>query len=153
MWNDPKLSRFLGVPVDLNEENLKKTSLVKKVDPTEIVVTKTKSGRTKQVEDSLRLLFGKFAVLLILISHPLLVMFSLPLWLPWMTVLHEHANFRLGYFRRGVSLTSPPSPSPSYHYSSDSVASSPSITTVRFILDRGELRNRDRLVWVKRRRI
>ena len=130
MWNDPKLSPFLGVPVDLNEENLKKTSLVKKVDPTEIVVIKTKGGRTKQVEDSLGLLFGRLAVLLILISHPLLVMFSLPLWLPWMTVLHEHANFRLGYFRRGVSLTSPPSPSPSSHYSSDSVASSP--IAVRF---------------------
>lgn len=63
-----------------------------------------------------------------------------------------HINSRLGYLRRGtsLSLSSPPSPSPSSSYyssSSDSV-SSPSITTARFVLDRGELkrdnlRNRD----------
>ena len=42
MWNDPKLSPVLGVPVDSDEE--KKTGLVKKVDSTEIVVGKTKAA-------------------------------------------------------------------------------------------------------------
>ena len=62
-----------------------------------------------------------------------------------------HINSRLGYLRRGISLSlsSPPSPSPSSsYYSSSDSASSPSIATARFVLDRGELkrdnlRNRD----------
>lgn len=72
---------------------------------------------------------------------------------PLTTPDHVHrgrANLRLGYIRRGVSLSSPPSPSPSSHYSDSSGLSSPSITTARFILDRAELkrdnlRNRDRV--------
>ena len=61
-----------------------------------------------------------------------------------------HANLRLGYLRRGASLSSPPSPSPSSYYSDSSPSSSPSIATARFIVDRGELkrdnlRNRDRV--------
>ena len=147
MWNDPKLSPVLGVPVDMDEE--KKTDLVKHVDPAKIVVGKTKAAglsKLKIPSTSIWQTRDKFD------SNPT----SLPGHVPAPTlatldeVLHEHANFRLGYLRRGVSLSSPPSPSPSSHYSSDSVASSPSITTVRFTLDRGELkrdnlRNRDRV--------
>ena len=42
MWNDPKLSPVLGIPLDLDEEM--KTSLAKKVDPAEIAVAKTRAA-------------------------------------------------------------------------------------------------------------
>ena len=139
MWNDPKLSPVQGAPLDLDEG---KTSLVKKLSPTEIVVAKRASGASKLTRSTADLNST-----------------SLPGHVPAPTlasldqVLHEHANLRLGYLRRGVSLSSPPSPSPSSRYSdssSDSACSSPSIATVRFTLDRGELkrdnlRNRDRV--------
>ena len=145
MWNDPKLSPVLGVPLDLDEE---KTSLAKKVNPTEIVIAKTRAAGESKLKSSVWQTQSTFD------SDPA----SLPVHVPAPTlatldeVLREHANFRLGYLRRGVSLSSPPSPSPSSRCSdssSDSVASSPSITTVKFTLDRGELkrdnlRNRDR---------
>ena len=146
MWNDPKLSPVLGVPVDLDEE--KKTGLVKKVDSTEIVVGKTKAaGLSKLKIPSASVWQTRSTFDTNPTSPPGHVPASNLATLD--EVLREQANFRLGYIRRGVSLTSPPSPSPSSHYSSDSVASSPSITTVRFTLDRGELkrdnlRNRDR---------
>jgi hypothetical protein len=156
MWNDPKLSPVLGVPLDLDEE--KKTSLVKIVNPTEVVAKTRAAGvsKLKIPTTSVWQTRGTFD------SNPT----SLPGHVPAPAlatldeVLHEHANFRLGYLRRGVSLSSPPSPSPSSHYSdssSDPVASSPSITTVRFTLDRGELkrdnlRNRDRVGLVKEKK-
>jgi hypothetical protein len=137
MWNDPKLSPVQGAPLDLDE----KTSSVKKLNPTEIVVAKAAGA-------------SKLRSSVTFDSNPT----SLPGHVPSPTlatldqVLHQHANLRLGYLRRGVSLSSPPSPSPSRYSdsSSDSVSFSPSITTVRFTLDRGELkrdnlRNRDRV--------
>ena len=148
MWNDPKLSPVQGAPLDLDEE---KTSVVKKLNPTEIVVAKTRAaGASKLKSPTTSVLQTRTFD-----SNPT----SLPghVHAPTLAtldqVLHEHANFRLGYLRRGVSLSSPPSPSPSSRYSdssSDSVFSSPTITTVRFTLDRGELkrdnlRNRDRV--------
>ena len=140
MWNDPKLSPVLGVPLDLNEE--KKTSLVKKVNPTEIVIAKTRTAGASKLKIPTTSVWHTRSTY---DSNPV----SLPGQVPAPSlatldeVLHEHANFRLGYLRRGASLSSPPSPSPSSGYSdssSDSVASSPSIITVRFTLDRGELK-------------
>ena len=149
MWNDPKLSPVLGVPLDLDEE---KTSSVKKPNSTEIVVAKTKAAGESKLKSPTTSFWQTRGTS---DSKPT----SLPGQVPAPTlttldeVLQEHANFRLGYLRRGVSLSSPPSPSPpSSRYSdssSDSACSSPSITTVKFILDRGELkrdnlRNKDR---------
>ena len=141
MWNDPKLSPVLGVPPGLDEE---KNSLVKKVNPTEIVVGKAGASELKSPTTSVWQSRG---------FNPT----SLPGHVPGAPtlvtpdqVLHGHANMRLGYLRRGVPLSSsPPSPSPTSRYFSDSssdsvTCSSPSITTIKFILDRGELK-RDNL--------
>jgi hypothetical protein len=149
MWNDPKLSPVLGVPLDMDEE--KKTCLVEKVNPMEIVVAKTRMAGVSKLKIPTASVWqtrGTFDSDFTSVSGHV----PAPALATLDEVLQEHANFRLGYLRRGVSLSSPPSPSPSSQCSgssSDSVASSPSITTVRFTLDRGELkrdnlRNRDR---------
>ena len=154
MWNDPKLSPVLGVPPGLDEE--KKNGLVKKVDSTttEIVVAKTttRAAGTSELKSpattSVWQTRGFDPTSLPDHDVPAPISLATP-----DEVLHGHANMRLGYLRRGgvsLSLSSPPSPSPSSRYfssdsSSDSVTtSSPSITTVKFILDRGELK-RDNL--------
>ena len=156
MWNDPKLSPVQGVPPGLDEE---KTSLVKKVNPAEIVVVKARAAGASKLKSPTTSVWqtrGPFdSNSTSLSGHVLAPTLATP-----DQVLHGHGNLRLGYLRRGVSLSSPPSPSPSSRYSnssSDSVSSSPSITTVRFILDRGELkrdnlRNRDRVGVVKERK-
>jgi hypothetical protein len=145
MWNDPKLSPVQGAPLGLDEE---KTSLVKKVNPTEIVDVKTRAaGASKSPTTSVWQTRGTFDSNLT--SHPGHVL--APTLASPDQIVHGHADLRLGYLRRGVSLSSPPSPSPSSRYSdSSSNSSSPSITTVKFIRDRGELkrdnlRNRDRV--------
>ncbi|KAF8815821.1 hypothetical protein BYT27DRAFT_7248866 [Phlegmacium glaucopus] len=130
LWNDPKLSPVqgaFGVAPALGGE---------KTSSTEVAIAKTISVWQTQSA------FGSGAGSLH-IPAPSLA-----------TPDHIHraqVNPRLGYLRRGVSLSSPPSPSPSSyssHSSSNSVSSSPSIATARFILDREELkrdnlRNRD----------
>ena len=122
LWKDPKLSPVQGVPLGLDEE---KPSVASEVNG--IVIAKTKAAGASLPSD----------------------VFGPPLATPD-KVHRGHANLRLGHLRRGVSLSSPPSPSPPSHYSDSSVLSSPSITTARFILNRAELRrdnlrNRDRV--------
>jgi hypothetical protein len=137
MWNDPKLSPVQGVPLDGM-----KTSLVTEVGPAEIVISKTRAAGVSKLKDPSTPVWQLRSTLP---DHVLAPALTTP-----DRVHREDTNLRLGYLRRGVSLSSPPSPSPSSHYSDSSAPSSPSIATAKFIRDRGELkrdnlRNRDRV--------
>ena len=139
LWNDPKLSPVQGVPLGLDGM---KTSLVTEVDPAEIVIAKTRAAGASKLKGPSTSVWQLRSTLP---GHVLAPALTTP-----DQVHRGDTNLRLGYLRRGVSLSSPPSPSPSSHYSDSSVLSSPSITTAKFIRDRGELkrdnlRNRDRV--------
>jgi hypothetical protein len=137
LWNDPKLSPVQGVPIGLDRE---KNGLVTEVNPAEIVVVKTGGAGASRLRSPSASVWQTRGILP---GHVLAPTLATP------DLAHRgNANLRLGYLRRrGVSFSSPPSPSPPSHYS-DSPTSSPSITTARFKLNRGELkrnnlRNRD----------
>ena len=119
LWNDPKLSPVQGVPVGLGRTN-----------PTEIVLGKSRTAVPSQLKISTTSVGYTTA--------------------PTLATPEQIHRGYAGYLCRGVSLSSsPPSPLPSSYYysdlsSSNSVPSSPSIVTARFIVNRGELK-RDNL--------